>query len=280
MSLYFQSICSSSSGNCLALWSEKTKVLIDCGLSSMRKTRQMLPTFYDTAQIDSILITHNHTDHISYYPLRVIEENGLTIRLHDDIVDQFKDKHFNGCRFERLRVKPFKNRKFTVGEFSIKPFEVVHSPYYPTYGFQIYYQNKKVVIVTDFCEWDSVFDNFLDADFIFVESNHDLKLLRQYYNPNSRFHMPNPDTGNLLLNVVSESKKAPAKVMLGHISSQRNEPDLAIGQTIDVFEEAGKDMKFELLAAPLRECSDVVDIVRKRRKRPKSHSRHLRKVKT
>ena len=36
MSLYFQSICSSSSGNCLALWSSKTRILIDCGLFSIR----------------------------------------------------------------------------------------------------------------------------------------------------------------------------------------------------------------------------------------------------
>ena len=72
--------------------------------------------------------------------------------------------------------------------------------------------------------------------------------------------MPNPDTGNLLLNVVSESRKAPATVMLGHISSQRNEYDLALGETVKVFEEDGKKIEFELLTAPLRECSEVVEI--------------------
>lgn len=262
MSLYFQSICSSSSGNCLALWSEKTRILIDCGLSSMRRTRQLLaPLFGNPAQIDSILLTHIHTDHISYYPLKVLDEYGHTIRLHDDSVDQLKDKHFNGYGFKGLRIKPFKNRKFTVGEFSIKPFEVFHNPYYPTYGYQIFYQDKKIVIVTDFCEWDSISKYFVDADFIFVESNHDLELLEQFYNPNSRFHMPNPGTGDLLLNVVSESKKSPSTVMLGHISSQRNEPDLALGETVNVFEKAGREIDFELLTAPLRECSEVVEIV-------------------
>ena len=261
MSLYFQSICSSSSGNCFALWSEKTRILIDCGLSSMTRTRQALSSlFSDPAQVDSVLLTHTHGDHISYYPLRVLEEYGHTIRLHDDCVDQLKDKHFNGHRFRGLNIKPFKNRKFTVGEFSIKPFEVVHSPYYPTYGYQIFYQDKKIVIVTDFCEWDSVFEYFLGADFIFVESNHDLELLEQFYNPNSLFHMPNPGTGNLLLNVVGDSKKALSTVMLGHISSQRNEPDLALGETAAVFEEAGKEIGFELLTAPLMECSEVVEI--------------------
>jgi len=261
MSLHFQSLCSSSSGNCLALWSEKTRILVDCGLSSMKRTRQTLSCLCgNPAQVDSILLTHTHTDHISYYPLRVLEEYGRTIHLHDDCVDQLKDKHFNGYGFGGLNIKPFKNRTFTVGEFSIKPFEVSHNPCYPTHGFQINCEDKKIVIVTDFCEWDSVFEYFLDTDFIFVESNHDLELLRQYFNPNSRFHMPNPSTGNLLLNAVGKSKKVPATVMLGHISSQRNESDLALGETVNVFEEGGKEIEFELLTAPLRECSDVVDL--------------------
>ena len=85
MALYFQSICSSSSGNCLALWSDTTRLLIDCGLSSMKRTRTALTTvFDDPTQIDSVLITHTHGDHISYYPLRVLEAYGLSVRLHDD----------------------------------------------------------------------------------------------------------------------------------------------------------------------------------------------------
>jgi len=45
MSLHFQSICSSG-GNCLALWSSKTRVLIDCGLSSIKRTRHALTTLF------------------------------------------------------------------------------------------------------------------------------------------------------------------------------------------------------------------------------------------
>lgn len=271
MSLYFRSICSSSSGNCLALWSEHTKILIDCGLSTMTRTRQVLDSLFGQAAnppysrtvaagVDSILLTHNHSDHISYYPLRVLEEFGHTIRLHEDCVSQLKEKHFNGYGFKKLNIKPFKNKKFTIDEFSIKPFEVNHNPSFPTYGFQVICKDKKIVIATDFYEWESVFEYFLDADFIFVESNHDLELLEQFYNPNSQFHMPNPETGNLLLNAIGNSKKSPSIVMLGHISSQRNERDLARRETVSVFEEAGKQMDFELLTAPLTECSELIEI--------------------
>lgn len=261
MTLYFRSICSSSNGNCLALWSEHTRLLIDCGLTSMKKTRQVLDSLFgETSKADSILLTHNHSDHISYYPLRVLEELGHTIRIHEDCVDQLREKHFNGYGFKKLNIKPFKNKSFSIGEFSIKPFKVSHSPSYPTCGFQISCEDKKIVIATDFFEWDSVFEYFLDSDFIFVESNHNLELLEQFYNPNSQFHMPNPQTGNLLLNAVGSSRKSPAAVMLGHISSQRNERDLARRETVTAFEEAGRQIDFELLTAPLRECSELISI--------------------
>jgi len=261
MSLHFQSVCSSSSGNCLALWSDKTKLIIDCGLSSMKTTRRVLTSIFgQAARPDCILLTHNHCDHISYYPLRVLEELELEVRIHEDCVDQLKEKHFNGYGFKKLNLKTYAKRRFTIGEFSIMPFEVSHSPYYPTYGFQILYRDTKIVVATDFCEWDNVLEKFLDCEFIFVESNHDLKLLKQFYNPNSQFHLPNPETGNLLLNAVGNSRKCPSKVMLGHISSQRNKRDLAHGETVNVFHEAGKKIDFELLTAPLKECSDVIEI--------------------
>lgn len=261
MALYFQSICSSSSGNCLLLWLEKTKLMIDCGLSSMHRTRQVLQSYKDNAfQTVSVLITHNHSDHISYYPLRVLQKYGLDVYLHQDNIGQLKNTHFNGDRFKDLKLKPFKNTKFKIGDMTIKPFEVVHNPWFPTFGFEIYCEGKKAVFVTDFCEWDGIFSHFINADFIFVESNHDPKLLELYYNPNSLFHMSNPQTANLLVNVVKESKEAPQVVTLGHISSQRNEPKIAINEIKRSFCDAGLKIKFELLAAPLKQVAEIVTI--------------------
>ena len=256
MSLYFKSICSSSRGNCLVLWTDTTKIVIDCGLSSMKRTRAVLSDH----SVDSVLITHTHGDHISYYPLRVLEEYGHSIRLHDDCVDQLKDKHFTGIGLKNLNIKPYKKKKFTIGEFQISPFEVVHNPYYLTHGFEIYCQNKKIVIATDFCEWGSIVDKFLDSAFIFVESNHDLDLLEQNPNPNSQYHMPNPDTADLLINVIKESKKTPQAVMLGHLSDQRNKSSIALKEIVNKFKEHDVKMDFRLLAAPLYESSEVVEI--------------------
>lgn len=261
MSLHFQSVCSSSSGNCLALWTENTRILIDCGLSSMKRTRQALTAvFGDPSTIDAVLLTHTHSDHISYYPLRVLDEYGHTVHIHDDNVDLLEEKHFKDYGFEGLNIETFEDGEFTIKDLLIKPFEVSHNPAYPTFGFQVFYQDKKIVIATDFCTAADIFENFLDADFIFVESNHDLDLLEQYFNPNSYYHMPNTFTADLLVNIVNQSKNKPQTVILGHISSQRNKPELALGETIDAFQKADKEIDFELMAAPLRESSKIIQI--------------------
>jgi phosphoribosyl 1,2-cyclic phosphodiesterase len=261
MALYFKSLCSSSSGNCLAIRSETTRVLIDCGLGSMRRTREALKqNFVDPAAIDAVIISHMHSDHISYYPLRVFEEMGCPVRVHEASADQLEDKHFKDYGFSSLQVQLFGDASFKIGDLEIEPFEVSHNPCYPTYGFVVRYSKTKLVIATDFNNWQNCLEHFVDADFIFVESNHDVELLRRYYNPNSRFHMSNPRTAELVRTVRTNSKKAPQSVMLGHMSDQRNRADLALEQISNDFEQTGTELDFALCAAPLFEPSNAVMI--------------------
>jgi phosphoribosyl 1,2-cyclic phosphodiesterase len=253
-------VCSSSAGNCVTLSSESSRLVIDCGLSSMKRTRHTLTALHSDVPIDAVLLTHIHSDHISGYPLRVIEEMGLPICLHDDTIPSLKDKHCCGRGVDKLRLLPHRSGSFDIGEFRIRPFEVVHNPWYPTFGYDIRWQDKKIVIATDFCRWDDLLGHFVDADFIFVESNHDLALLKKYYNPNSRYHLPNPGTAELLIAALGQSKKPPQTIMLGHLSSQRNTPQLALHETAQAFERADLPLTIRLLAAPLREAGVSVHI--------------------
>ena len=210
--------------------------------------------------VDAVIISHAHSDHISYYPLRVLEEYGHKVRIHESCIEQLKEKHFNGYGFGSLKLKPFGSRKFTVGDMVFEPFEVPHNPYYPTYGFVVEHEGTRSVIATDFNRWEGAMGYFADAAFIFVESNHDIELLRLHFNPNSEFHMSNPETSRLLCTVRRESQKPPKTVMLGHISSQRNKPAIAIKEVGAAFRRQGLRADFELCTAPLYECSKTVRI--------------------
>jgi phosphoribosyl 1,2-cyclic phosphodiesterase len=265
MALHFQSIRSSSKGNCLAVFTEKTRILIDVGLSSMKRTRAGLAgVFGDPSDVDAVIVSHTHSDHVSYYPLRVLADTGIPLNIHQRCVQQLEQKHFTGPNgvggLGGLKVRTFDDKPFEIGEINIQPFEVSHNPYYPTFGFVIRHENSKLVVATDLNSFDGIVDHFLDADAIFIEANHDLELLEQYYNPNSHYHLPNPLTAQLLDRVCTESSAPPKEVMLGHISPQRNTAAIAIKEVGAHFARNKKNMDFHLSVAPLNTAADPITI--------------------
>ena len=62
--LKFCSLYSGSSGNSLLVESNKTKILIDCGTSAKKIITALNELNIDITNIDAILITHEHTDHV------------------------------------------------------------------------------------------------------------------------------------------------------------------------------------------------------------------------
>jgi len=265
MSLHFRSLSSSSSGNCLLLWSDNTRIIIDCGLSSMRRTRELLENnLGNPLHVDSVIVSHTHGDHINHQSLRVIDEYGLNLMLNERCIDQLRGKHFNGYKFRSMSLNTFSNKSFMVGELCIQPFDIPHNPKVPNCGFVVKCREgrnwKTVVIATDFYDFRDIWGYFKDADFIFVESNHDPGLLAKYFNPNSRFHMSNPKTAELLYTARRQSRNKPHTVMLGHLSSQRNSEKHALGEIKRFFKENGTEMAFNLFAAPLYESSRLIEI--------------------
>ncbi|OQA03261.1 MAG: putative metallo-hydrolase YycJ [Planctomycetes bacterium ADurb.Bin401] len=259
MPLYFQSLRSSSSGNCLLVRTDKTAVLIDCGLGSMRQTREILSQI-NPHNIDLVLVSHLHSDHISYYPMRVIEERGTRLKVHKDCFDELKNRHFRSYGLENLKVETYDTQKFTVKDLVIEPFEIPHNPYFLTCGFVIYYENKKIVIATDFRDARNLTGYFTDANFIFIEANHDLQLLKQFPNPNSHYHLPNPRTASFLCDVIAKSKRNPAAVMLGHLSNERNTPQLAIREIKTAFKQNGIEDSLKVTAAPPYQSSEIIEL--------------------
>jgi len=266
MALYFRTIRSSSNGNCLALWTEKTHILIDCGFSSQISCQRALAAHMtQIPRIDAVVITHNHVDHISYSSLRVLEKYSLPVCIHEDSIEQLEEKHFRGRKFNGLKLESFSIKGFEVGKLRFQPINVPHQLEYPTYGFIIECQQKglcyKVVVASDFYDGRVLLDYLIDADFIYIESNHDPQLLALYPNPNSHFHMSNPKTAELLYSAGEKSKRIPKAVMLGHLSYIRNETSLALRCVRDAFKQRGRKLDYKIYAAPRYETSRRVAII-------------------
>ena len=60
----FCSLYSGSSGNCLFVNSGATKILIDCGVSGKKVSEGLASVDSSIEDIDAILVTHEHSDHV------------------------------------------------------------------------------------------------------------------------------------------------------------------------------------------------------------------------
>jgi phosphoribosyl 1,2-cyclic phosphodiesterase len=261
LSLTFQSLCSGSSGNSLLLKSNGSTLLIDAGFPSMRACRKALGGIL--SQLDGAVISHLHTDHIQYSSLRVLEESRIPIYVCEREVPHLAARHFHRFPFLDLKIRPFVGRPFQVGDFSIHPFRVPHDGVRRTFGFEVTAgpngRRRKVVVATDFWHWQGVSGWFEDADFIYVEANHDRELLRANPNPRSHFHLSNENCGRLLHHALGKSRNLPQAVMLGHLSEIRNRLTLARDTVLEIL-DGSPYRNLPLHIAPRYEPSGEIQI--------------------
>ena len=263
MTLKFKSIRSSSAANCVLISTGSTQILIDCGIESQTECKRLLNKHAGRIEdIDAVLVSHSHTDHINHHTLHVLAVHGIPIRAHRSVLKQIYCKHKCTGRKESPVLAEFSDDSFQVGDLEITPMEVPHEPGVPTYGFVIHHRSgskrRKVVVCTDFYSYENVVSHFADADLIFVESNHDLDLLKKNPNYASRYHLSNPRTAGLLYHAISDSKHSPQHVMLGHLSDERNREKLALGTIEKLFDQKRRKLDFELSAAPLYKASETI----------------------
>lgn len=64
MSLHFSVLASGSTGNAFYIGTDQTKLLVDAGLSGKKLTSSLEEVGVDPTELDGILVTHEHSDHI------------------------------------------------------------------------------------------------------------------------------------------------------------------------------------------------------------------------
>lgn len=237
----FCSIYSGSSGNCLYVGSERTKLLIDAGLTGKKIAEGLKEIDVNPNEINGILITHEHDDHI--------KAAGILSRRFN--IPIFANTNTWNAIYGAIGEVKLHNIKvfqgfdgFEIGDIFIKPFKIPHDAADPV-GYSFYHKNKKVSVATDIgYASDVVKNNIKDSDFILLESNHDVEMLKvgpyPYYLKrrvlSDKGHLSNEDCGKAIVEIISSKLK---KVMLGHLSKTNNYPELALRTVISVLEMNG-----------------------------------------
>ncbi|MCK4303157.1 MAG: MBL fold metallo-hydrolase [Candidatus Eisenbacteria sp.] len=269
--LLFRSLRSGSSGNLLLLENRRrghdTRLLIDCGIRSQRACTKILEEEVGlTSRIDGLLITHAHSDHINYAALRVVDRLGIPIYVHEQTKRDVQYRYLNPYRIPAsidlsgLEFRTFGNHPFQIDGFDITPVAIPHAPGITTHAFVIRHGRRKLLIASDFNDPEAVIPHIYNCDLIYLEANHDLDMLQAHFNPASLYHMPNPLAGLLLQHAIEQSNTEPEAIILGHLSEERNRPDLAIETVTQILNEKVYEGSSHIVAAPRHAAMEPVII--------------------
>jgi phosphoribosyl 1,2-cyclic phosphodiesterase len=233
-------LASGSSGNSTLLETGRTTLLIDAGLGKKELLRRFAALGRALPErVDAILVTHEHSDH-SYAVAQMARHwkcpAYFTELTHREIVRMYSESAENPgskATFERIEYVQAGER-FEIGDVEINPFRIPHDAADPI-GFAFRSNGTKVAITTDLGYLpEHVKQHLRDADFLMLESNHDLEMLKVGPYPWHIKQRVMSRTGHLSNNVVSDFfadsevfDGRPRHIVLAHLSEENNHPDIA-----------------------------------------------------
>lgn len=225
------SIASGSSGNCICIGTESAHVLIDAGVSGKRIESGLNAIDLTTADMEGILITHEHSDHIGGLGV-IARRYGLPMYATEKTIQAILRMSSIGKVDPSLFHVIEPEVDFTIGDMTIHPIRVSHDAADPV-AYIVRQGRKKAGVVTDLGGYDDhIVENLRDVDVLLLEANHDINMLEvgPYPYPlkqrilGERGHLSNEACGRLLSEMLHDSFRT---VMLGHLSKENNYPELA-----------------------------------------------------
>ncbi len=261
------SLASGSSGNCIFAGTDETSVLVDTGISGKRTGEGLHEIGRDLGEIDAILITHEHADHIS--GLGVISRKyGIPIYATKGTIDAISRSQGIGQIPDGLFHEIEPDREFAVGDLTACPVAVSHDAAQPV-DYVLRCGKRSAAIVTDLGEYGSYLtDRLQDLDVILLEANHDVHMLETGRYPyylkqrilGSRGHLSNEMAGRLLNEVLHDGLQA---AILGHLSKENNYERLAyetVRMEIEMADTPYHAGDFPIYVAKRDEVSEIVEI--------------------
>ncbi|MBO5643305.1 MAG: MBL fold metallo-hydrolase [Kiritimatiellae bacterium] len=238
----FFTIASSSKGNATVVTHGQEALLIDCGVTRKLILESFESRNFDPSCIKGVLITHDHTDHIS----------GLATFLNKFDVPVFANALTAEVIAKKLHLDIssfiiFENsQEFDFGSFNICPFSIPHDTPDPV-GFLITASGITYFHGTDIgTPLDSIGQMFNKAHLATLESNHDLEMLfasgrqmsliKRICGP--RGHLSNEEAAELVKRFASKELK---KIFLAHLSDDCNDPTLAEKTMARALRDIGRE---------------------------------------
>lgn len=224
----FCPLASGSKGNCMYIGTKQTKLLIDVGISIKTLKERLGLIGIDLGQIDAIIITHEHTDHIKGLE-RIASEGKIPVFVNSDTACAITSSVKKIPRFKIFSTGEY----FCFGDIEILPFSIPHDAADPV-GFTIHLEGLKVGICADLgFVSTSIVQTLKKCDYLYVEANHQPSMVYASERPaiykqrvlGRQGHLSNEECSYLIEQIFHPNLK---QIYLAHLSSECNHPDVAL----------------------------------------------------
>lgn len=224
----FCPLASGSKGNSLFLGSKTTRLLIDAGLPASTTTERLKQIGVSLKEIDGILISHEHTDHIRGLSSLALDYN-IPVFANSDTA-----KAIIGYLQKSPKFKIFSTgESFEFGDIMIHPFSVQHDTLDPV-GFTCTINSVKIGICTDLGFASTLVETHLKhCHYLYIESNHETSMVHACNRPliykqrvlGRQGHLSNIQSAQLLSKILHSELK---HIYLAHLSQECNHHQLAL----------------------------------------------------
>jgi len=229
-------LASGSRGNCAVVQTERTRILVDAGISCRETFKRLKGLGEDPHALSAIVITHEHSDHV--YGLATLAKRlkvpiFMTGATNYAWAKRLRDECGDRSNFQRLEVFAA-GKSFQIGDIAVAPFTIPHDAADPV-GFTFRAEGCKIGFATDLGYLPaSVRDHLQGCDVLIVESNHDLEQLRNGPYPWSVKQRVLSRVGHLSNDALADFFRSDydgkaAYIVLAHLSEQNNIPEIARG---------------------------------------------------
>jgi phosphoribosyl 1,2-cyclic phosphodiesterase len=233
-------LASGSSGNAAFVATQNTRILIDAGLSMRELAKRLAAIGEDIENIDAILITHEHSDHVS--GLAVLARNKkMRASIHmTHLTAPAIDWGPRPARLDTFQA----GASFQIGDIGVQSFSIPHDAIDPV-GYCIEAQGVRIGMAIDLGYIPlSVKYHLRRADVLLLEANHDLEMLKVGPYPWSVKQRVMSRVGHLSNLVMSEYLmqdlcSSTANLILGHLSEHNNHPEIVRLIASQALEERG-----------------------------------------
>lgn len=232
-------LSSGSKGNCTYVETKNHKILVDIGTSSLYVEKSLRTIGVEPQDIDIVLITHAHIDHVG--GLRVFSKKYKPlVYISDKIIKEANLRIENVSSDEIVDVNT---------DIKISSFPLSHDVT-DIKGYLIEEDDTSFVYITDTGYIsERIFDKIKNKNIYVFESNHDIEKLMN--NPNyphhtkirilsDKGHLSNKDSAYYLTKLIGNNTK---QIVLAHLSEQNNTEELALNTLKNALEHKNIDFK-------------------------------------